>query len=323
MKYSYTKIILILSIFLVSSPLVLNAKKIEVTNLKSLHEKVRNNEVTDYQFRIGEKIGSSFSNRCSSFIGVIDDFHDQKIDVIVQEQLWGDEVKEKKVQLNYIPPRQNSRYYGYSPWDYVEIQKGGKLFISSCGNNVGSQIYKIIVSKEELFPSIREVIAYNTRLEQNSSVLLEIPQLISTKDNFVFAGYVSLLLRGGSPNNKENAAIVLSQLLGERNVPPVVWAYARIAMRQLLVIKGEDALSPETHNLVIDRLVDIGSSNNKSAEQVIILFLEVAAQNNNLNIKPFLNENKRRGLLRNYQNYITKNNSQNGRKEFEKQLIKN
>lgn len=275
------------------------------------------NEKSDYEFKIGERLASSFSENCSLFIGRIQNLQEQKATLIIQEKLFGNKTDKSTLDLNDIVLPKYPRF-SYSPWNYVEIRQGYNLFVSDCGNGI-SQSYGVIVSNEDLFPQIREVISYQKRFKENQSILLEMPQLLTQNDNIIFIGYITSLLRSGVPENKNDLATVLSQFLENNNLPPISLVYARISLRQLLVKESENSLLPETRNSVISRIVNIAGSADNSAEQSVTLLLELADKGK-LNIKPFLNKKKRQNILKHYRTIALNVGTIQGRKEFEKQL---
>jgi hypothetical protein len=275
------------------------------------------NEKSEYEYKIGERLASSFSENCSLLIGRIQSLQEQKAILIIQERLSGNKTDESTLELNNIVSPKYPRF-SYSPWNYVEIRQGYNLFVSDCGNGI-SQNYGVIVSNEDLFLQIREVISYQKRFKENQSILLEVPQLLTQNDNIIFIGYITSLLRSGVPENKNDLATVLSQLIGNNNLPTISLVYGRISLRQILVKENENALLPETRNSVIGRVVNIAGSAGNPAEQSVTLLLELADKGK-LNIKPFLNKKNKQNILKNYRNIASNVGTTQGRKEFEKQL---
>jgi hypothetical protein len=279
------------------------------------------NEPAEYEYKIGERLATSFSRNCSLLIGKIEAFSEPNVDLRIEEHLWGEKPAGEKVRLKYSAPRLNARLNSesFSPWINVDHEKGNRLFLSSCGAD-DEQNYRIIVSREALFPAIRDVVASYVRLTQNPANLLETPQRLDESDNFVFAGFIISYLRGNRAGDRDNAAIVLAKMIDSNKLPPIGRAYSRIILRQLLVKSGENALLPESRNSVFKNLVEIGSGDYGDAVEQAIILLRELADKGKMQIESFLDEGKRRNLLINYRKFMLKNPSQKGSEELEKQL---
>jgi hypothetical protein len=280
-------------------------------------------EIEDYQYTIGFRLATAFSDNCSFLIGSVDNFIDQKVELIIEEQLWGKKIDEPRVELNYVTPRTDfrTRRSARSPWDYVNVQKGNKLFVTLC-NSSGLRRNWVVISDETLFSTVRELIKYHDKFQQNPDIILAADKLLAKQDNFIFAGYVTTYLRGGVFSRAKNTALVFSQLLGNSKVPKTTWAFAQITLRSILTREGEKALTNETRDLVISRVVDLGSSDNKAAEQAIRLLVSLA-EKDKIDLKSFLDKEKRDKLRQNYQKLDLKYVSELGKQKFEKLLSEN
>jgi hypothetical protein len=272
-----------------------------------------------YRFKIGQILAESFSN-CSMYIGSIDGFSEQKVDFLIQEQLWGEKIDDTYLRLKYSTPNQRAAMLpdDNSPWRGVNVERGNKLFVSICKTTT-SERYKLILSDQELFPVIRSVISYNARLDFNPNVLSEAPQMLTVQDKSILSGYIVSLLRSRWMNNEENAALVLIQLLENFDLPQTAWGYARITLRQILLHKGEHTFAPTLSDSIVKRIINVGGSESKAAESAISLLIELTKQGKD--IKQYLNEENRSKLLQNYKTLVSKNISAKDRLKFEKLLL--
>ncbi len=276
---------------------------------------------SQYQFDVGYMLNVTLSSNCSIFIGTIQDVQENKINVLAQDFLSGDTNINNQVQLKYFRPRFQS--LNDSKWAFVDVQVGKKLLISSCGNGE-QQYFNLIVSKEELFPIIQNIIAFNKQLEQNKKLILEVPRIVNGEQTLIFAGYIVSVLRAfhNKEGTQEDTAVVLTQLLENPIIATNGAGLIAVTLRHLILRENERALSTSARNSAISRVIDVAVSNSKNVPYAISLMVSLA-ESGKVNFGNYLNEEKRQRLVQNYQNLAPKNLSQKGKTEFEKQLMIN
>ncbi len=281
---------------------------------------------SDYSYYIGESLAHSLFQGCSIFAGSIDNTDDPSISLIIKETIFGEPPDENSILLNYTEPRPLARFRSesYSPWILVDVKKGNELIVSNCKGKNGIRKYGLIVSDTSLFPGIRESISHFEKYRETPEILLKTSQYVDKYKDEVFSGYIILLLtRYGTNVNKNYSALVLSELIENEKMPKPGFAFAIVSLQRFLV--REDDLKIDVKKKLIKRLIDAGSSKKSSATQAIYVLLRVA-DDNRLDLRPFLNKRQKKLLLENYRankDFLFRMVSAERKSKFENLLLLN
>lgn len=325
MKYFQTKIILLFLISLLGLNLKLNAQNGKNVSDDFQKQSKRFDEKSIYEFWVGERLGIAFSEKCQFFTGTVNKFDGRTVGLAIQKYFYGNDITGNRILLKYTPPRKNLRFSseGRSAWDYVEVQEGKELFVTRCLGSGGLERYKVILGNQNLFPIVKEIVSYHIRLQKSPKIILDALKLLEKKNSDVSAGYLRIVLTTRSLSDENDRAIVQSRLFVNKNASEDILSFAGFYLTGLLSNVGENALSPETRKLITKNIIEAAAaSNGKAVEKAIRLLINLS-EKGKIDINPFLSKKKRRDLSRNYHSLTLKNVSEQGRKEFERQLAGN
>lgn len=250
-----------------------------------------------YKFNIGEMVNLSLMRDCSLTIGRVEKIDGNNISYLIEEKLFGGKELKNNIILTYEKPLPTSRFNSesYSPWLFVNIKKNERLLVSHCGekNNYG-----LIVSDQDLFPNIKNVISFYDMYQKNPNTIKKLPGLIQENNSEIFLGYVvSFISRDGIYKDKEISALILSQLMFEDQIPTNNYGLANIALRRILVKK--DSLTGEVRKEVLNRIIKAGGNNRKSSRQALITLIYLV-NNANLDLSQYLSSEDKKRLLDNF-----------------------
>lgn len=292
---------------------------------------VANNE--NYDYELGEKLADSILSGCSIFTGSIQEIRpisdnvnknskqeiEKKIIFFIENWLRGERVfSENIIELDYYLSLNRKNPQENSVWQNVKVDVGKQLLIAYCPDKNVAKKYGLVTSEEKYFQSIKEVIDYQARYENDKNILLEVPQILNTKDDFIFAGYINTYIwRMGTIGDVDNFALVLASLLGSKTVPSNEWRIVGSNLQYLIV---GNALKAATRDEIANKLVELGSSEGESEVELAIGLLVHLSSKDNFDLNKFLSNQQRLGLKQNYQKLIIKEVSQEERVEFERQL---
>lgn len=277
---------------------------------------------------IGTKLANSLLRECSIFTGKItdirptDDPNAFKVDFTIEDWLVNNSTSiENRIQLDYL----RGYYKSDSPaenWQNVKVEIGAKLLIASnCQNNSNAGKYALVTSEDQYFQSVRNVITYHFDVEKNKKKLFNVSQILNSQNDNIFAGYIIRRIDlFGIVYADDNTQILLG-LLGDKHLPKGSWESISTHIDYLM--KGNKVLLPETKNLVINKFVAMGSSDDMDDSEQGVRSLIRLCENNAFNITPFLNSEKRNKLVQNYQKLSSPKKSIKGKEEFERQLMIN
>ena len=310
------RIVLAITIFVIS--LLASASTAPVSSQETGEAKtsLSTGRDIDYEFRIGERIRSSMLENCSIVIGIVRGVRDQGLELAVEEQLSGD--GGGTFALN--PPDNVSKFSSNPAWENATAKPGSRLLVSRCGGSNEEGRFRTVVSDERYFSSVRDVIAFEVLLRQNSNVISDLPRMLAGRGDSIFAGYATQVLNGSLDDSAE-VAVALSRILEDRLVPPVGLAFARIKLRQLMIKEGERAMPPDVRRQVLTLIVSAGSKD-EPTEQVFVLLNELA-ERNKLNIKELVTASNRHSLRANYQAFLKNNREFKPQPSLQRQLFGN
>jgi hypothetical protein len=270
------------------------------------------------EFKVGEKIAEALTGGSWFFMGYITDIGNPrkghrisytKVSINVEEQYWGKARELTEVHIDHVTKPLAPRSSGpWEAWEDVDLQIGKRLMVGLWEDTPKRPVYSgkpsdasLVVSEEALFPIIKDVLTYHSRYKSNAQDILLIPLLLDYNRNFAEAGYISRWLwRRYAPENGDNEVQVLLKLFSSENLPELGRAIVMLALRSRLY-RATYQLSDTTNFQAIETIVNCSGSDNisiaKNAFRILIWF----TQNNQLDIRPFLNEPLRNKIIRNYQ----------------------
>lgn len=293
--------------------------------------KLAQTQTNNYDFIIGMNLSHALSearNReCSIMCGLIQNIEsDEKdesvkhVDFVVEEWLVGAGNESKNdLQLNFHTKASNKAMWNEKPFENTKLETGQRLILSYCP----LYHYRLAVSEETYFPSIKQVIEYDAlNIENESSDI--ILDRIRSENNRIFMGFVIHRLSGlGIHREVDNRAKVLIELVGKPTVPKEIWG--RMLGTLGVFFEREHALTPSTREEIVKRLVKMGSGENvDEAEQAIILLASLN-KSELIVLKDYLDNDSATRLRENYRSLIRRSNISpippEERQTFEEQLI--
>jgi len=254
-----------------------------------------------------------------------------KVTISVEEWLYGERQHYADVlQLEQVPVVSGLMYgseYRGAVWRDVQVKVGKKLLVffhpkASQAAEMQTTIdrYDLVVSKETLFPAIRDTLSRHTQLTQDPDQVLGATNWLNTDQYKVLSGYlVYHLWATAGHDHLDSAAIVLSQLMGDERIQQSGWWLLEMPLVRVMS-DGETRLSDAARTQAMQNLVKAGCSQNtalaKSALRVMTLLSEVG----HLDLEPFLTEGCRQKLENNYRQLVQSEFEKKRRAKFEAQL---
>jgi len=223
--------------------------------------------------------------------------------------------------LKFYPQREDLRQDPTrgGPWFNVDVKVGGRLIFSSCGNN-DKPFNRFVISKEGLFPIIQNIISYDAEISRNQNLVSDIAQTINNEKSKVFEGYIITHFWLGSHN--DNTAVSLVNLLSVADITGRSGGWIEAMLMRIVSRQGNGAMAPDTRNFVISHLVEVGAGDSENSRYAIHL-LALFAGAGKVDLKSYVDEEKRQRLVTNYQKFDTKILSPREKSEFERQLMIN
>lgn len=338
--------ILILSIILVSSIFALqsiyvkrspeseNQGNLLVTTadrpegLNNVEMQTRNEkptQIADYDIVIGQKLADSLLQKCSIFSGRIQKMEEGENRQSVLVNFHVDEwIAGKKLDNGNDPTftLRSSTSRKVSPDENelvnVSLEVGRPLIVGYCSEE---KLYRLVVSEEKYFGSIRDVIKY-AATEDTENNLSKSIDLLKAQSDFVLAGYLTQhIWRTGSIGDVNRNATVLAYLLGPNAYPEKKLGEVRDYLENLL--SKDNDLKFATRDKVTKTLVELGAgADQANAEQAILLLIDLSKKEK-FDFKPHLNAQNSKKLSQNYRSLVTAKIPPADRKNFEKQLLRN
>lgn len=278
-----------------------------------------------YEYEIGNALLDSLLDKCSIFTGVVLNNNTTgdtvSIDFSIEE--WLSEKPESAndyVQIkytNFSSPKMSVP----NIWTYVKIETGKRLLVSDCQQFTDPMRYSLIVSNADYFPSIKEVIEYNSNILSDETLLSHVPELLDKKRTFIFAGYIiQRMWRLGTIGKVDLRAKVLTDLLGNKNIPEIGRGQVR---GQIEYLMGGNSLQPETIDEITFKLVNLASGDHQEEASEAILMLVRLSKKEKFNFKQYLKRTNAAKLIQNYKSLVITKITAEDRKNFEKQLLEN
>jgi hypothetical protein len=250
-------------------------------------------------------------------IGFVTTKRDRLVNVTLQQQLSGISLDEQNFDFEY--DEADGRNFGNSVWGKLVLQEGGELLVSRCRMTNAAPMIKFAVSRNDLFQQVRNVISFDSRLQNNPKSILIVPKILIKEASPLFAGYAITLLWSGLAANNNDAATVLSEIMSLENVPPIGRSLVRLGLRRLLLKRGEGELSEETRRGVQQRLIVLAGSAAGPDNEVFTLLAELTDRQE-LDIRHFITARNRNAILRNYETFRKSDGRSVQSSELERQL---
>jgi hypothetical protein len=295
------------------------------------------------QYEIGSNIGQALATGCSIFIGTVsaigqpikefENIEDDRsafytpLTLNIDESLWGEPNSQSKVLQIYkvSKPKLSLQSGPWRLWENVELRIGKKLLVVLWADNIKKQREHLgkaseqagIVSEEQFFPVIREILRHHDRYLQNPDQIEQFGKLLNTEYDFIFSGYlISYLSVKVSYTDKEVSTLI--KLLGSNHTTQTGWFFTAKTLTRSIVSEYS-TLSPTMRNNAIEALVIAASSNNSNlAKQGISFLIFLTDVNKELNIQSFLNTDRKNKITGNYNKFFSEESRQSVR--FRNQL---
>jgi hypothetical protein len=293
------------------------------------------------QFKVGSELGWALAENCSIVSGTVlkigpltkdakvkdsNAALHARVDVRIDEWLWNQRSDlGSLIQLDQsiVPEKRKLSSEGRSVWDDVEVQPGARLIVALRRNQNAPRKYVFVISDVNLFPAISIALMWHRQYLSNPSSLVSAPELANESANPFFIGYFgSYLWRGGSFGNRDEEAIALGKLLTRISSVPGSSGLIRVAL-QRYVMSDSKPLSRFANWSITESLVIAGASENlKLAEQAITLLIRLA-QEQKLEMRPFLTADRSRRLSMNFRELVQSGKVDKNHAAFDSQLTKN
>jgi hypothetical protein len=281
------------------------------------------------EYNTGSKIGRELAFGCSIFIGTVIAIGEPvgnpdkervfaKIDMAVDEWLWNAQTDhDSSIEIyKAIQPETYDARGPWSLWEDVNLSVGRQLLVVLRGENMRKQRVSegkasnlaFVLSKDDLFPAIRETLVQHARYVQNPNEIENAPERLKIKNNFIFSGYlVSYLDEGTVLNDRQVFALI--KLLGNDCIPTSGWSTVSRSLIKAMS-REYNPLSNSTRNAITEALIVAASSDNLRLAKEGLTSLAMLNNVNHANIKPFMNNEQRHKLIENYRRCFGNNNDE-------------
>jgi hypothetical protein len=290
------------------------------------------------RFAAGQTLGDCLVKGCSIFIGTIQTVGppqkapgetDERravmtrdVDIKVDEWLYGPD-RASTVQLSHAtrPAMTKTSLGPWLPWEGVALDIGGKVLVARWSKEAPRPTWlgkpediAFVTSDQTLFPAVREIVGRHQQFKAAPNELGKIPELLDDKRDSLFAGYfLTYLMNAEAARNVDNAAILLSGLLGHKSVP----AAARSDISEWLGSVFSRLAEP-ARRTVTETLVGLATADDPAGSDPAFATLVRLGQLKMLDVTPGLTEERRRKLVEKYRSYQAQNKTRIP--ELERQL---
>lgn len=292
------------------------------------------------RFVMGRKLGDCLLRGCIIFSGSIKSvgriekepptgdplraMMTRKVSIQVGEWLYGRR-EEKRVELRYAarPTMTKTSLGPWEAWEGVRLAPGAQLIVILWLNEADKPIWQgkpdgvaLVVSDSKFFDPIREIAAQQKRFEHNPGEANKITELLAEKEDSLIKGYLlTYLMDGEGAHDTDRAARTLSGLLNSDQLPE----YGRGPIADWLASTFY-RFNNATRQAVTEAVVTAASAESRTVADPAISVLVSLGDNQMLNMKPYLSQELRRRLAKNYQGSQAANTIPKGHREFESQL---
>jgi hypothetical protein len=112
---------------------------------------------------------------------------------------------------------------------------------------------------------------------------------------------------------------VISRLIGNSHIPEAYWRFLEIPLLRAMT-NDDFPASEATRNQVAERLIVAGSESNAALAKTALRILVALSDGGSINITPFLSDNQRQRLIKNYKALVTPDSVGNKQATLESQL---
>jgi hypothetical protein len=297
----------------------------------------------NYDSWVGWTLGSCLIGDCSVLIGTVRELRSPApasaeprslfyptVRISVDEWLYGEPPQARAVlTLNRVPFVSGPVVNSESPesrWRGVELRVGSKLLIAfdlakAKERNPLKEIdrYSLAVSDSALIGTIRTTLGHHARYVKNPDEMADAPKILAEQSNRVFAAYLMSYLRAKGEEHTDTTALVLSQLVGDRHFPEE----ARRSFEAPLIRAMSNDSSPvseATRNQVTQALVTLSCSDEAALARNALRVLVILSDGNAVNVRPWLTQDCREKIIKNYKELIAQGSVAKGQSAFESQL---
>jgi hypothetical protein len=267
------------------------AQKPSVAKVENESDLMKRREI--YEFTVGRQIDYSLMSECSVYLGVIEEADENALKLTVSERFTKLGTAESLIKQLSIGSKST---INYSPWANTDLTIGHQLLISDCRGDI-----RAAVSDKSLFESIRKVINFDQLLGNNPGELRDIPEILQTSKDHVFAGYaIDMLWRRNM--DRDLQAIVLSAILAGERATATGYGFARVKLRLLLASEGESAISESARQTSLLTLMN-GIVNGKGEIDEMFSLLCQLADQDKLELSSVINQSNRKRISERFADY--------------------
>ena len=303
----------------------------------------------NYESRVGWILAGCLIRGCSIFIGTVREVvrpeqqaksadlnssSYSKVSMRIDKWVYGEPQQwEHYVQLDQVPIELSAGravLHQGDVWRDVKLEVGKRLLVAfSPATTIGRENheasnridrYGLVVSNEKLFPVIQATVSNHSRYAHKPEELLDAPDLLNARIDYILSGYLVYYFwaKGGNENTDIEAAVI-SQLIGNSHVPEGYWRFLEAPLVRAMT-NNDSPVSEATRNQVTNSLIAAGCSGNSGLARSALRVLILVTDSGNIDVEPFLTEERRRKLIRNYKALITAEAVENKQATLESQL---
>jgi hypothetical protein len=254
-----------------------------------------------------------------------------EVTVAIEEWLYGDQQQYANVlHLEQVPVYRGVGYgsqYRGAVWRDVDLNTDSRVLVffypkSSPEAKVRMSIdrYGLVVSKEWLFPAIKETLRRHTQLAKDPDRILDAPNWLNDDKYNVVGGYlVNYLWVAAAHDHPDSTAIALSRLMGNNHLVESQWRM--LEMPLVGVLAGHYiSLSPSVRGQVMEMLVNAGCSEDSNLAKSALRVLTLLGEAGQLDLRSFLIGDNRQKLSKNYMALVQSEFEKDRRATIERQL---
>jgi hypothetical protein len=249
------------------------------------------------------------------------------LDIVVDEWLLSsgaDEVAEIKLASAARPAFTKTALGPWTAWQIAELTPSGKLLVALWGEKAQREVWgdqpeavALAASDSQTLAGLKNIVELHKQYESSPQEFVNISQRLETNYDSMLTGYVmAYVKRKEEISNVDDAAVVLSKLLKNKQIPDYVQTDISYQL-----LGNFYRLSENSREKATESLVSAGTSDNAGVAEPAVDVLIRLSKNKDFNMRPFLTPERKRKLIERYQARVAKGaGSPQKYPEFETQL---